>query len=117
MHPVKPALNGQNAENFQDGAGKFHWREMVAISQTSAQKGFLDYQWKSPQGELKDKISYVQLFPNGVGLLAPVFSSLTFKRHFMLLPYKRRLLLLSCQPSYSPWVTQFQTTSSHPYTD
>ncbi|CAM2996514.1 methyl-accepting chemotaxis protein [Vibrio neptunius] len=74
MHPVKPALNGQNAENFQDGAGKFHWREMVAISQTSAQKGFLDYQWKSPQGELKDKISYVQLFPEwgwiiGSGLL------------------------------------------------
>ncbi|MBN3574178.1 methyl-accepting chemotaxis protein [Vibrio neptunius] len=74
MHPIKPALNGQNAENFQDGAGKFHWREMVAISQTSAQKGFLDYQWKSPQGELKDKISYVQLFPEwgwiiGSGLL------------------------------------------------
>ncbi|KJY86756.1 chemotaxis protein [Vibrio neptunius] len=74
MHPVKPALNGKNAESFQDGAGKFHWREMVAISQTSAQKGFLDYQWKSPQGELKDKISYVQLFPEwgwiiGSGLL------------------------------------------------
>ncbi|MBN3493816.1 methyl-accepting chemotaxis protein [Vibrio neptunius] len=74
MHPIKPTLNGQNAEDFQDGAGKFHWREMVAISQTSAQKGFLDYQWKSPQGELKDKISYVQLFPEwgwiiGSGLL------------------------------------------------
>ncbi|MDA0117723.1 methyl-accepting chemotaxis protein [Vibrio sp. T11.5] len=74
MHPIKPMLNGQNAEGFQDGAGKFHWREMVAISQTSAQKGFLDYQWKSPQGELEDKISYVQLFPEwgwiiGSGLL------------------------------------------------
>ncbi|NRB67099.1 MAG: methyl-accepting chemotaxis protein [Vibrio sp.] len=74
MHPIKPTLNGQNAEGFQDGAGKFHWREMVAISKTSAQKGFLDYQWKSPQGELKDKISYVQLFPEwgwiiGSGLL------------------------------------------------
>ncbi len=36
---------------------------MVTISQTAQQKDFLDYQWKSPNGELKDKISYVQLFP------------------------------------------------------
>lgn len=63
-HPLKPELNGKNAENFKDGAGKFHWREMVSISKTSEQKGFLDYQWKSPQGELKDKISYVQLLPD-----------------------------------------------------
>ncbi|HFQ5382372.1 TPA: methyl-accepting chemotaxis protein, partial [Vibrio vulnificus] len=26
-------------------------------------RGFLDYQWKSPQGELKEKISYVTLVP------------------------------------------------------
>ncbi len=63
MHPLKPELNGQNAESFKDGAGKFHWREMVTISQTTEQKGFLDYQWKSPDGALKDKISYVELFP------------------------------------------------------
>lgn len=63
MHPLKPELNGQNAESFKDGAGKFHWREMVSISQTTEQKGFLDYQWKSPDGALKDKISYVELFP------------------------------------------------------
>ncbi len=63
MHPLKPELNGQNAESFKDGAGKFHWREMVSISQTTEQKGFLDYQWKSPNGALKDKISYVELFP------------------------------------------------------
>ena len=63
IHPLKPELNGKNAGNFKDGAGKHHWREMVTISQTAQQKGFLDYQWKSPNGELKDKISYVQLFP------------------------------------------------------
>ncbi|MGD8230773.1 methyl-accepting chemotaxis protein [Vibrio sp. TRT 1302] len=63
LHPLKPELNGKSAENFQDGDGKFHWREMVSISKTPAQKGFLEYQWKSPDGELKDKISYVQLFP------------------------------------------------------
>ncbi|NOI27637.1 methyl-accepting chemotaxis protein [Vibrio coralliilyticus] len=92
MHPIKPALNGQNAENFKDGAGKYHWREMVAISQTSAQKGFLDYQWKSPQGELKDKISYVQLFPEwgwiiGSGLLVAdiqeAFYALAIKEAFV----------------------------------
>ncbi|AIS57502.1 methyl-accepting chemotaxis protein [Vibrio coralliilyticus] len=92
MHPIKPALNGQNAENFKDGAGKYHWREMVAISKTSAQKGFLDYQWKSPQGELKDKISYVQLFPEwgwiiGSGLLVAdiqeAFYALALKEAFV----------------------------------
>lgn len=62
-HPLKPNLNGKNAEDFKDGGGKFHWREMVTISKTPEQKGFLDYQWKSPQGDLKDKISYVHLFP------------------------------------------------------
>ncbi|WP_100752994.1 methyl-accepting chemotaxis protein [Vibrio salilacus] len=74
LHPIKPELNGKNAQDFKDGAGKYHWREMVAISNTSMQKGFLDYQWKSPQGALKDKISYVQLFPEwhwivGTGIL------------------------------------------------
>jgi len=63
MHPLKPNLNGKSANNFKDGAGKFHWREMVSISKTPEQKGFLDYQWKSPQGQLKDKVSYVQLVP------------------------------------------------------
>lgn len=63
QHPIKANLNGKSAENFQDGNGKYHWREMVTISKTPAQKGFLEYQWKSPEGELKDKISYVQLFP------------------------------------------------------
>lgn len=62
-HPLKPELNGTNAGNLKDGAGKHHWREMVTISRSPQEKGFLDYQWMSPQGELKDKISYVQLFP------------------------------------------------------
>ncbi|NVD06337.1 methyl-accepting chemotaxis protein [Vibrio sp. JPW-9-11-11] len=74
LHPLKPNLNGQNAKDFQDGAGKYHWREMVAISNTTAHKGSLNYQWKSPEGQLKDKISYVELFPEwnwiiGTGIL------------------------------------------------
>ncbi|KZX67663.1 chemotaxis protein [Vibrio sp. HI00D65] len=62
-HPLKPELNDTNAGNLKDGAGKHHWREMVNISRSPQEKGFLDYQWVSPQGELKDKISYVQFFP------------------------------------------------------
>lgn len=62
-HPLKPELNGKTASMLRDGAGKYHWREMVTISQTPAGKGFLDYQWRSPDGTLKNKISYVQLLP------------------------------------------------------
>ena len=63
MHPTKTKLNGQDASNFKDGAGKHHWREMVTLSKGAEQGGFLEYQWKTPDGDLKDKISYVKLIP------------------------------------------------------
>ncbi|WP_261904082.1 methyl-accepting chemotaxis protein [Vibrio fortis] len=94
MHPLKPELNGENTHNFKDGAGKFHWREMVSISRSPQGKGFLDYQWKSPQGELKDKISYVELFPEwnwivGSGILVAdiqeAFWALAIKEAFVAL--------------------------------
>ena len=62
LHPRKPTLEGADASQIKDGAGKLHWRQMATIA-NSQQAGFLDYQWKSPQGELKDKISYIALFP------------------------------------------------------
>lgn len=62
LHPIKPELNGENVRNNVDGAGKHHWREMATIARTTS-KGFLDYQWKRPSGELQDKISYVEYFP------------------------------------------------------
>jgi len=62
MHPIKPELTGQNANMFVDGNGKYHWREMAQIANTTRQ-GFLDYQWKSLDGVLKDKISYVVYYP------------------------------------------------------
>ncbi|MDG3084836.1 methyl-accepting chemotaxis protein [Vibrio hannami] len=58
MHPIKPALIGKDATNFKDGNGKYHWQEMARISR-STQHGFLDYSWKSPDGEILDKVSYV----------------------------------------------------------
>ncbi|WP_194435159.1 methyl-accepting chemotaxis protein [Vibrio fluminensis] len=74
MHPIKPELNGENANSFQDASGKYYWREMVSLSQNSTQSGYLDYQWLTPNQELQDKISYIKLFPEwnwiiGSGLL------------------------------------------------
>ncbi|WP_162300268.1 methyl-accepting chemotaxis protein [Salinivibrio sp. HTSP] len=58
-HPIKPKLNGTSADGLTDGEGKHHWREMVEVSQ-GAQGGVLDYTWRSPEGEMKPKISYVK---------------------------------------------------------
>lgn len=58
-HPLKPVLNGTSASNLQDGAGKLHWREMVKVSQ-SAEGGFLDYSWRSPENDIYPKISHVR---------------------------------------------------------
>jgi len=73
MHPTKPELNGKDASSFKDASGKFHWREMSRISQTTGQ-GFLKYTWNNPQNENLDKISYVVYIPEwdwiiGSGLL------------------------------------------------
>ncbi len=62
MHPTKQQLIGKNANSFKDGNGKYHWREMLAVGAGPNQGGFLDYKWKSPNGILKDKISYVEGF-------------------------------------------------------
>ncbi|WCE31129.1 methyl-accepting chemotaxis protein [Vibrio sp. SCSIO 43137] len=73
MHPIKPQLNGKDASDFKDGSGKFHWQEMAQIGKTKG-AGFLDYTWKSPDGELLDKISFVAAMPEwnwiiGTGVL------------------------------------------------
>ncbi|MDN3683566.1 cache domain-containing protein [Vibrio sinaloensis] len=95
QHPLKPELNGKTAKDFTDGAGKHHWQEMVAISNTAAQKGFLDYRWKSPQGALKDKISYVQLFfLNGDGLLGLAFLVSDIQEAFYALAIKETVVAL-----------------------
>lgn len=60
LHPMKPDLNGKNASDFKDGTGKHHWREMGEIARGPG-SGVLDYVYKSPDGKLHDKISYVTL--------------------------------------------------------
>ncbi|MCW1890391.1 hypothetical protein OK016_18720 [Vibrio chagasii] len=73
----------------KDGTGKHHWREMLLISRSPQEKGFLDYQWMSPQGELKDKISTYNSSLSGTGLMAPgIRWSLIFQEAFYTLALK-----------------------------
>ena len=62
MHPTKPNLNGKDASSFQDAEGNYHWREMSRIGKAQGQ-GFLEYYWKSPQGEVQHKLSFVASMP------------------------------------------------------
>lgn len=62
MHPTKPSLNGQDASSFQDAEGNYHWREMSRIGKAQG-KGFLEYYWKSPQGDVQHKLSFVASMP------------------------------------------------------
>lgn len=49
LHPTKPDLNGADASNFKDGAGKFHWREMAQIAKTT-RSGFWITTGKAQKG-------------------------------------------------------------------
>ncbi|WP_087018816.1 methyl-accepting chemotaxis protein [Thaumasiovibrio subtropicus] len=60
-HP-KPSLVGRNSRDMQDSAGYYMFREMGRIANTT-QKGFLDYVWASPEGDVSKKISYVSYMP------------------------------------------------------
>lgn len=63
MHPISPALDGQDLSAKQDPNGKALFVEMVKIAKTAG-AGFIDYQWEKP-GHTKPqpKISYVKLHP------------------------------------------------------
>ena len=60
MHPIKPALDGQDLRTFKDGNGKAFFIEM-AQKVKSKGEGFVDYVWPLPGEESPtDKISYVK---------------------------------------------------------
>ena len=62
MHPIKPALDGQDLRTFKDGNGKAFFIEM-AQKVKSKGEGFVDYVWPLPGEESPtDKISYVKEF-------------------------------------------------------
>ncbi|WP_413111225.1 methyl-accepting chemotaxis protein [Thaumasiovibrio sp. DFM-14] len=62
MHPLREAQEGTSVANIKDANGKYHWQEMSRIGRTQG-KGFLDYGWVSPSGDIANKISYVHLIP------------------------------------------------------
>ncbi|MEC9479585.1 MAG: methyl-accepting chemotaxis protein [Pseudomonadota bacterium] len=62
MHPIKPALDGQDLRTFKDGNGKAFFIEM-AQKVKSKGEGFVDYVWPLPGEEsTTEKISYVKEF-------------------------------------------------------
>jgi len=62
MHPIKPALDGQDLSDFKDPNGKKLFAEMVEVCKKDKQ-GFVAYMWPKP-GEEKPvpKLSFVRLF-------------------------------------------------------
>ena len=63
MHPMKPALNGQDLSGSKDPNGKHLFVEMVNVCRKDG-AGFVDYMWPKPGvDEPQPKISYVKLFP------------------------------------------------------
>ena len=62
MHPIKPALDGQDLRTFKDGNGKPFFVEMAQRVKAQGD-GFVDYVWPLPGEEVPtDKISYVKEF-------------------------------------------------------
>ncbi|CAD5374589.1 Methyl-accepting chemotaxis sensory transducer [Rubrivivax sp. A210] len=62
MHPIKPALDGQDVGEMKDPNGLALFRAFVAKVKAEG-KGFVEYQWPKPGSERPvDKISYVQGF-------------------------------------------------------
>ncbi len=63
MHPYRTDLVGKDISTFQDPAGKYLFKDMVAL--VRAQKaGYVDYlwQWKEDPSRIVPKISYVKGF-------------------------------------------------------
>lgn len=50
MHPIKPALEGQNLEQLKDPTGKFIFQEMVKVVKADGE-GYVDYYWPKPGAE------------------------------------------------------------------
>ncbi len=62
MHPIKPALDGQQLSQLKDPTGKLFFNEMVSTVKSHG-AGFVDYMWPKPGQEAPvPKISYVKGF-------------------------------------------------------
>ncbi|PSW20810.1 methyl-accepting chemotaxis protein [Photobacterium sanctipauli] len=61
MHPLRQKQEGQSMQSVTDASGKAHWQEMTTIGRSSG-SGFLTYAWIAPDGEVSEKVSYVENF-------------------------------------------------------
>ncbi|WP_112478673.1 methyl-accepting chemotaxis protein [Vibrio variabilis] len=62
MHPMKPALNGQNLSQIADPNGKKLFVDMVTLAKQQ-QSGLVHYMWPKPGSESPvEKVSYIKLF-------------------------------------------------------
>jgi methyl-accepting chemotaxis protein len=62
MHPIKPALNGQDLSGYKDPNGKHLFNEFVKVCRENGE-GFVDYMWPKPGYDKPvQKLSYVRLF-------------------------------------------------------
>lgn len=63
MHPIKPALDGQDVSGLKDPAGTFVFQEFVKAVQNGG-SGFVNYLWPKPGFEKPvEKTSFVKLLP------------------------------------------------------
>lgn len=63
MHPIKPALDGQDLSGSQDPDGLHLFVEMVKVTEKTG-AGFVNYQWPMPgKDKPEPKISYVKKHP------------------------------------------------------
>ncbi|MER2564233.1 MAG: cache domain-containing protein [Myxococcaceae bacterium] len=65
MHPMNPALNGQDLSAKKDPKGKLLFVEMIkGVNASAAHDAHVDYLWPKPGSEAPvPKVSYVKLVP------------------------------------------------------
>ena len=63
MHPIKPALNGQNLANFADPEGNKLFVNIVTAGNSTPEGGFINYLWSKPGSDKPvPKLSFANHF-------------------------------------------------------
>jgi methyl-accepting chemotaxis protein len=62
MHPLRQSSEGKSMARVTDASGHYHWAEMTQTATTN-KAGLVRYDWLSPENEMHNKVSYVQLVP------------------------------------------------------
>ncbi|WP_445680959.1 methyl-accepting chemotaxis protein [Radicibacter daui] len=63
MHPIKPALDGQDVSTIRDPSGFALFSEMASLANAAPEGGVIRYEWpKTAGGKPQPKISFVRTF-------------------------------------------------------